>query len=324
MTTGRIVLDVLRGKAAFPPPLWMMRQAGRYLPEYRETRKRAQTIGNAYIEIMTCVGALAGAALANTAAKRVLDGQLSVGGMVALSLFLTAALAPIPLLSSVLQRYLAARASFRTLSEPFTAPVRPEERANARACEDATGAVTLAGVSFTYPGTTRRVLHEVDLEIAAGATVAVVGPTGAGKSSIAKLVGRVYDPDAGAVLVGAGCWALAHSTAPGVPSIVALAGVLGCHLGYGAWCEGLRLQGDNAGTPALVGLPFRVEALAHLVVPTIAYAVLALAAGVTVSATSGAGAAAVWWPLAMVPLLAGCQLLAAFRSLIEQPLRLLV
>lgn len=41
MPENRIMLDVLRGEAAFPPPLWMMRQAGRYLPEYRETRKRA-------------------------------------------------------------------------------------------------------------------------------------------------------------------------------------------------------------------------------------------------------------------------------------------
>ncbi|TIL34446.1 MAG: uroporphyrinogen decarboxylase [Mesorhizobium sp.] len=41
MPENRIMLDVLRGKAVSPPPLWMMRQAGRYLPEYRETRRRA-------------------------------------------------------------------------------------------------------------------------------------------------------------------------------------------------------------------------------------------------------------------------------------------
>lgn len=41
MSENRTVLKVLQGEAAFPPPLWMMRQAGRYLPEYRATRKRA-------------------------------------------------------------------------------------------------------------------------------------------------------------------------------------------------------------------------------------------------------------------------------------------
>src|ERR1041384_4494740 len=41
MTQKRVVMEVLRGETVFPPPIWLMRQAGRYLPEYRETRARA-------------------------------------------------------------------------------------------------------------------------------------------------------------------------------------------------------------------------------------------------------------------------------------------
>jgi hypothetical protein len=119
----------------------------------------------------------------------------------------------------------------------------------------------------------------------------------------------------GAVLSAAGCWALAHATDPAVPNLVAFVGVVACYLGYGAWAEGLRLQGDNAGTPPLIGLAYGQEALAHLVAPSLLYAVVALLAGGAVALTSSAGLGAVVWPLAMVALLAGCHLMAAFRGL---------
>ena len=119
----------------------------------------------------------------------------------------------------------------------------------------------------------------------------------------------------GAVLTGAGCWALAHATTPGVPNIVAFVGIVACYLGYGAWAEGMRLQGDNAGTPPLIGLAYGQEAVAHLVAPSLVYAVVALLAGGLVVLTSTAGVAALVWPLAMVALVGGAHLMAAFRGL---------
>jgi hypothetical protein len=119
----------------------------------------------------------------------------------------------------------------------------------------------------------------------------------------------------GAVLSAGGCWALAHATVRGVPSFIAFLGVIACYLGYGAWAEGLRLQGDNAGTPPLIGLRFGHEALAHLVVPSLLYAATGLLVGGLVAATSGAGLAAVLWPPAMVALVGGAHLMAAFRGL---------
>lgn len=120
----------------------------------------------------------------------------------------------------------------------------------------------------------------------------------------------------GLVLVGAGSWSLAHATVPGVPNIVAFVGTVAGYLGYGAWAEGLRLQGDNAGTPPLLGLGYRREALAHLVTPSALYAGVALLTGLGVLLTApGAGVAAALWPPSTVALMAGAHLMAAFRGL---------
>ena len=83
--------------------------------------------------------------------------------------------------------------------EDYTASF--EDRADAAAPEDLRQGIRLEGVSFTYPGADRRVLEDVDLELAAGSVVAVVGENGAGKSTLVKLLCQLYAPDAGRILV---------------------------------------------------------------------------------------------------------------------------
>src|SRR5262249_20065963 len=61
--------------------------------------------------------------------------------------------------------------------------------------------IRLEHVSFTYPGTQRRVLEDVDLDLKAGSVVAVVGENGAGKTTLVKLLCRMYLPDEGRILV---------------------------------------------------------------------------------------------------------------------------
>jgi ATP-binding cassette subfamily B protein len=170
--------------------------------DFRSARRWAAFISVTYIEVMFMIGNLAAAALISKAGRLTIAGEISIGSMVALQLYLSSLLGPIPLLSEAIQRLMAARASFRTLSTPFAATVLPVERDDVPECPPLRGNLVLDHVDFTYPGTARAVLRDVTLEIAAGTSLAIVGPTGAGKSSIAKLVSRTYDPDRGAVRAG--------------------------------------------------------------------------------------------------------------------------
>lgn len=119
----------------------------------------------------------------------------------------------------------------------------------------------------------------------------------------------------GLVLSAVAAYGLVHVATPGVPSIIALGAMLVGYLGVGQWSEGLRLQGDNVGTPPLIGLPSRTEALAHLVVPGALYAVTTLVVGGLTAAVGGGSLLGVGWALVMVIVLLAAQLMAAFRGL---------
>jgi ATP-binding cassette subfamily B protein len=127
---------------------------------------------------------------------KTLNGTMEVGAY-GLLVFLTQRLLwPLTGLAEVVDLYERAMASTRRILRLLAAP-----QAAAGGTHDAPvqGALSLSGVSFAYAGGAG--VSGIDLEIPAGRTVAFVGPTGAGKSTLIRLIGRFIEPDAGAVLL---------------------------------------------------------------------------------------------------------------------------
>jgi len=102
---------------------------------------------------------------------------------------------------------------------------------------------------------------------------------------------------------------------PRTPTMAPLVSLVLCHIGFGAWCEGLRLHADNSGTSRLLGLPYRDTALAHLAVPVSAWALTTVVVGGGLSVAGLVGRASLVWGLGVGALLAGSHLMAAFRGL---------
>jgi ATP-binding cassette subfamily B protein len=92
-------------------------------------------------------------------------------------------------------------ASMTKINELMQTPVTTPDAVEPIAPAHLRGALCFDGVRFAYPGTGREILHGIDLEVVPGETVALVGETGAGKSTLVKLVARFYDADSGQVLV---------------------------------------------------------------------------------------------------------------------------
>jgi ATP-binding cassette subfamily B protein len=127
-------------------------------------------------------------------------GELTLGEMTAFLLYLAAFFAPIQALVQLYTTYQSGQAAVRKLSELLATEPSVRDAENARELPRLKGRIELSGVRFGYRADAP-VLHDVSLDIRAGETFAIVGPTGAGKSTISKLIARFYDPSAGSVRI---------------------------------------------------------------------------------------------------------------------------
>jgi ATP-binding cassette subfamily B multidrug efflux pump len=129
----------------------------------------------------------------------VMAGRITIGDFVAFFLYLATMVWPMIALGWVVNGIQRGAASMGRINEVMRAEPRVAPPARPTRLEGVRGEVSFRDVSFTYPGTERTVLDGVSFTARAGETVAIVGPTGSGKSTLVSLMSRVYDPTHGEV-----------------------------------------------------------------------------------------------------------------------------
>jgi ATP-binding cassette subfamily B protein len=169
--------------------------------EHLEARLEGNRLSATYFPAVEFLGQVATALVVAYGAVLVRSGGLSAADLIAFVLYLSLFFAPVQQLSQVFDTYQQARAAAIKLAELLATPVSTPERPGASDPGRLQGRLGLEAVRFRYGQDSVWALDGVDLDITAGETVALVGQTGAGKSTVVKLLARFYDPVEGRVTV---------------------------------------------------------------------------------------------------------------------------
>lgn len=185
----------LRAVQAYRHEPLAARRFAEYSERYRHSRMRAQRAIALYFAFISAWSDLALAMVVFVGAREIAGGTTSAGTLVAFVLYLELLFGPVQHLSQVFDGYQQAKVGLRRIgallrTESSIAPDSPDA---VPITDRLDGAVRLDRVRFGYPGTDNLALDDVCLDIPAGSTLALVGATGAGKSTIVKLLARLYD-----------------------------------------------------------------------------------------------------------------------------------
>ncbi|MFN2470166.1 MAG: ABC transporter ATP-binding protein [Gaiellaceae bacterium] len=167
---------------------------------YRAANHQTVVLSGLYFPFVDLLSAIATAIVLGYGGLLVLDGEVTIGTLFAFILYLSNFFEPVQQLSQLYNTFLAAVAALDKIMDVTDEEPEVLDRPGARELARIEGHVRLEGLRFAY-GRGAEVLHGIDLNVPACTTVALVGHTGAGKSTIAKLLARFYDPVEGRIMI---------------------------------------------------------------------------------------------------------------------------
>ena len=193
-------LHGVRTVAAYSRQRWNIVQHRSIVGDYRDANNYTAQINAIYGPGTQMLGYLSQAALLAIGGNMVIHHQLSIGALVAFFLYLNRFLSPIQLLVQQYNSFQQGQAAVFKLRGLFAIDPSTPEAPAAQELPPIDGEIVFDHVTFGYDPA-KPVVRDIDLRIRAGETVAFVGQTGAGKSTLAKLITRFYDPTEGRVLI---------------------------------------------------------------------------------------------------------------------------
>jgi ATP-binding cassette subfamily B protein len=164
---------------------------------------RSQLAGRWRMASLSIIFAAIPALIYLAAGLPVTSGAVTIGTLIAFTTLQNSLFRPITGLLNTSVSVISSLALFARIFEYLDLPVDIDDPAHPVEIDPAqvTGHVRFSGVSFTYPGADRPAVAGVDLDVPAGSTLALVGETGSGKTTLASLIARLYDPSSGSVRV---------------------------------------------------------------------------------------------------------------------------
>jgi subfamily B ATP-binding cassette protein HlyB/CyaB len=191
-------IETLKAMAVEPQ---MQRRWEEQLAGYVAASFRVTSLGNTSSQVVQLVSKLVTAATLYFGALLVIDGSLSVGELVAFNMLAGRVTSPVLRLAQIWQDFHQARLSVARLGDILNTTPEAAFKPTRAALPPIRGDVAFEHVTFRYRIDGAEILHDVNLAVPAGQVVGIVGASGSGKSTFAKLIQRLYVPESGRVLV---------------------------------------------------------------------------------------------------------------------------